>query len=64
MPKDFERMGLYDGIWVCSFDEFKGLSAVLRESVIQISSLVAIQENKGEKKEMLYHFVTSNAFKS
>ena len=64
MPKDFERMGLYDGIWVCSFEEFKGLSAVLRESVIQISSLVATQENKGEKKEMLYHFVTSNAFKS
>ena len=64
MPKDFERMGLYDGIWVCSFDEFKGLSAVLRESVIQISSLVATQENKGEKKEMLYNFVTSNAFKS
>ncbi|MEN9756539.1 MAG: hypothetical protein RL755_726 [Pseudomonadota bacterium] len=64
MPKDFERMGLYDGIWVCSFEEFKGLSAVLRESVIQISSLVATQENKGEKKEMLYNFVTSNAFKS
>jgi hypothetical protein len=64
MPKDFERMGLYDGIWVCSFEEFKGLSTVLRESVIQISSLVATQENKGEKKEMLYNFVTSNAFKS
>ena len=64
MPKDFERMGLYDGIWVCSFEEFKGLSAVLRESVIQISSLVATQENKGEKKEMLYNFVTSNTFKS
>jgi hypothetical protein len=64
MPKELDRMGLYEGIWVCTFEEFKGLSAVLRESVIQISSLVATQENKGEKKEMLYNFVTSNAFKS
>jgi hypothetical protein len=64
MPKELDRMGLYEGIWVCTFEEFKGLSAVLRESVIQISSLVASQENKGEKKEMLYNFVTSNAFKS
>lgn len=63
MPKELDRMGLYEGIWVCTFEEFKGLSAVLRESVIQIQSLVATQENKGEKKEMLYNFVTSNAFK-
>jgi hypothetical protein len=57
-----ERLGLRDGVWVCSFDEFKGLSTVLRESVIQISNAIVTQENKGDKMGMLYDFLTSNEF--
>ena len=63
MPPDMERLGLKDGVWVCSFDEFKGLCAVLRESVIQISKAIVTQENKGDKMGMLYDFLTSNEFK-
>ncbi len=63
MPKEMLRMGLKEGIWVCSFDEFKGLSAVLRETVIKLSEATASQENKGDKMELLYHFLTSNEFK-
>ena len=63
MPSDMDRLGLKDGVWVCSFDEFKGLSTVLRESIIQISSAIISQENKGEKMGMLYDFLTSNEFK-
>lgn len=63
MPSDMERMGLKDGVWVCSFAEFKGLSAVLRESVIQISKVVVSQEGKGDKMHMLYDFLTSNTFR-
>jgi len=63
MPAGMERMGLMDGVYVCSFTEFKGLCAVLRESVIRYSSVVAAQENKGDKMEMLYAFLTSNEFK-
>jgi hypothetical protein len=62
MPPDMERLGLKDGIWVCSYDEFKGLCTVLRESVIRISSAIATQENKGDKMGMLYDFLTSNEF--
>ena len=63
MPSGMERMGLRDGIWICKFDEFKGLCAVLRESVVQLSSAVASQENKGDKMSLLYDFLTSNTFK-
>ncbi|AEV34511.1 hypothetical protein Oweho_3563 [Owenweeksia hongkongensis DSM 17368] len=63
MPSDMERMGLKDGVWICSFAEFKGLSAVLRESVIQISKVVVSQEGKGDKMHMLYDFLTSNTFR-
>ena len=63
MPSGMDRLGLRDGVWICSFDEFKGLSTVLRESIIQISSAIISQENKGEKMGMLYDFLTSNEFK-
>lgn len=63
MPSDLNRMGIKDGIWVCSYEEFKGLCAVLRESIIQLSLVASAQENKGDKMHMLYDFLTSNTFR-
>lgn len=63
MPSGFERMGIKDGVWICTYEEFKGLCTVLRETVIQIGLAVASQENKGDKMHMLYDFLTSNAFR-
>lgn len=63
MPQDMDRMGLRDGIWICKFEEFKGLCAVLRQSIIQISTSISSQENKGEKMQMLYDYLTGNTFR-
>lgn len=63
MPKDMERMGMRDGVWICSFDEFKGLSAVLRESVIRVSTALASQENRGDKMALLYDYLTGQEFR-
>lgn len=63
MPSDMQRLGMKDGIWICTFDEFKGLSNVLRESIIRLSAAISSQENKGDKMGMLYDFLTSNTFK-
>jgi len=63
MPADMERMGLKDGIWICNYDEFKGLCSVLRESIIQINIAVSSQENKGDKMHMLYDYLTGNTFR-
>jgi hypothetical protein len=62
LPSDMDRMGLKEGIWICTYDEFKGLCKVLRESIVQISNAVASQENKGDKMVILYDFLTSNTF--
>ncbi|RVZ04266.1 DUF2130 domain-containing protein [Helicobacter pylori] len=62
LPKEMERMGLFEGVWVCSFEEFKGLSAVLREGVIQVSLAKKSQENKGDKVDLLYRYLTSSEF--
>lgn len=62
-PKDMERMGQREGVWICSFEEFKGLCFVMRETVITMNNLASAQENKGEKMAMLYNFLTGNEFK-
>lgn len=63
MPNGMERMGLKEGIWICTYDEFKGLCTVLRESIIQVSLAINSQENKGDKMHLLYDFLTSNTFR-
>ncbi|MEI6059738.1 MAG: DUF2130 domain-containing protein [Bacteroidota bacterium] len=63
LPSDMDRMGLKDGIWICTYDEFKGLCRVLRESIIQVSNAMVSQENKGDKMSLLYDFLTSNTFR-
>lgn len=62
LPKSMDRMGLYEGIYVCSFNEFLGLSIVLRNVILDFNKLKVTQENKGDKKVMLYDYVTSNEF--
>jgi len=62
LPSDLDRMGLKEGIWICTYDEFKGLCKVLREAIVQISNAVASQENKGDKMVILYDYLTSNTF--
>lgn len=62
-PADMERMGLKDGIWICNYEEFKGLCAVLRESIVQISTAISSQENKGDKMQLLYDYLTGNTFR-
>ena len=63
MPSDMDRMGLREGIWICSYEEFKGLCAVLRQSIVQWSRVKINQENKGDKMGLLYDFLTSNVFR-
>ena len=63
LPSDMQRMGMKEGIWICTYEEFKGLSAVLRQSLIQVNQAVQSQENRGDKMEMLYDFLTSTEFR-
>lgn len=63
MPADMEQMGLRDGVWICSFEEFRGLALVLRESLIRLSQVVAVQENRGDKMALLYDYLTGNEFR-
>jgi hypothetical protein len=62
MPDGIEKIGQKDGIWVCSFNDFKGLVMVVRDSLIKINDAFSSQINKGEKMQMLYDYLMSNEF--
>ncbi len=62
MPGDMDRFGERDGVWVCGFHEVGSLSFVLREMLIKTHSVRKSQENKGDKMELLYSYLTSNEF--
>lgn len=63
MPADMDRMGMRDGIWICTFEEFKGLSQVLRQTLIQLDRAMLTQENRGDKMHMLYDYLSGNEFR-
>ncbi len=62
LPQGLTHFGFYEGVWVCTFEEVKSLSFVLRDGLIKIHSAVSSQENKGDKMVMLYDFLRGNEF--
>jgi hypothetical protein len=62
MPRDLDRFGELNGVWVCSFAEVKALSHVLRDGIIRIFQASKSQENKGDKMHLLYDYLTSTEF--
>lgn len=61
-PKEINRMGFVDGVWVCSLEEFKGSASLLRESLIRVHLASKMEENKGDKMQALYSYMTGNEF--
>jgi hypothetical protein len=63
MPSDMTRFGEKEGVWICSFPEVKSLAFVLREMLLRTQSVKVAQENKGDKMEMIYRYLTGVEFK-
>lgn len=62
MPKDKEKTHFKEGILICTFAEFKGVLAVLRESVINAYKLRNALQNKDGKNHILYEYLNSKEF--
>jgi hypothetical protein len=62
-PKDMDRFGEKDGIWICNFSEVSSVAHLLRNSIIKIHEIQKAQEGKGDKMQMLYDFLTGNEFR-
>ena len=62
MPKDMDCFGEKNGVWICSFSEVKALTSVLRDLIIKVHNAAKSHENKGDKMQMLYAYLTSHEF--
>jgi len=58
-----EHFGIKDGIWICRFSEVKAVSYILRDTILKNYNVIVAQENKGEKMQLLYNYLTSNEFR-
>lgn len=62
LPKDMERFGEKDGVYVCTFAEIRSVAALLRNALLKISEVKKSQHNQGDKMVMLYDYLVSNEF--
>jgi hypothetical protein len=62
-PDGMTRFGCIEGIWVCTLSEFKALAILFRQNLIRIGEVIASQENRGDKMQMIYGYVTGTEFK-
>lgn len=62
LPKDMDRFGEKDGVYICTFAEAKSMALVLRNAILKIADARKSQENKGDKMVLLYDYLTGNEF--
>jgi len=63
LPNDMTRFGQYEGVWVCTFSEFKALAVLFRDSLNRIGEVRTAQENRGDKTQLIYEYLTSVEFR-
>lgn len=63
LPKDMDKFGRKNGVWICTFQEVKGVAFVLREMILKIHSVKSTEENKEGKMEVLYGYLTGDEFR-
>ncbi|HYM95135.1 MAG TPA: DUF2130 domain-containing protein, partial [Chitinophagaceae bacterium] len=63
LPKDMLQFGEKEGVYICSFNEVKSLVIVLRNAILKIAETKNIQENKGDKMNAIYNYVTGQEFR-
>lgn len=62
LPKEMDRFGEKDGVWICTFIEVKPVVHMLRDGIIKVSNAAKSQENRGDKMHLLYDYLTSREF--
>jgi len=61
-PKDMDRFGEKDGVYICNFTEVKSVALVLRNAILKVYDAKKSQDNKGDKMVMLYDYLTGSEF--
>ncbi len=62
LPKDMDRFGEKEGVYICTFAEVRSVALLLRNAIIKIADAKKSQENKGDKMVMLYDYLIGSEF--
>ncbi len=62
LPKEMDRFGEKDGVYICTFTEVRSVALLLRNALLKIAEAKKSQENKGDKMVMLYDYLISSEF--
>ncbi|MES2330340.1 MAG: DUF2130 domain-containing protein [Bacteroidota bacterium] len=62
LPKDMDRFGEKDGVYICTFAEVKSVALVLRNAILKVYDAKKGQDNKGDKMVMLYDYLIGSEF--
>lgn len=63
LPKDMNRIGQIEGVWVVDFSTAMELATVLRASLSELAVLRAAMVGKQEKAERVYSYITGHEFR-
>ncbi|MBI5216369.1 MAG: DUF2130 domain-containing protein [Ignavibacteriae bacterium] len=63
LPKEIERFGLVQGIWVTDFASAIGLATALRFNLIQLAYSRNSLANKNDKMDLIYNYLSGPEFK-
>jgi hypothetical protein len=61
-PKEMDRFGEKDGVYICSFQEVKSVALLLRNAILKVHETKKSQVNKGDKMTLLYDYLIGNEF--
>ena len=62
LPKDMDRFGEKNGVYICTFGEVKSVALLLRNALLKIFEVRKSQDNKGDKMVLLYDYLVGNEF--
>src|ERR1700748_568077 len=62
MPKDMDRFGERDGVYICTFSEVRSVALLLRNGLLKVADVRKSGENKGDKMVILYDYLTGHEF--
>jgi hypothetical protein len=64
LPKDINKFGFIDGIWVCHYTAVADLVLALRFGLFKLQALSIVQQGRASKSELMYDYVMSEEFKN
>ena len=63
LPKNFNKGHQLNGVWICTFAQFKILIHSFRLLICELSDALSSHKNRTDKTSLLYNYTTSQEFR-